>query len=215
MSASGSAQRAGAARRAVIVFARLPQLGKVKTRLAAALGDAAALAIYRELLDDTLNRVDACPGIERRLCVTGDDAGGLAEALVAPRGYRLMRQCEGDLGARMAQALREALDGGARALLLGCDCPGIDAGVLDEAFDALDAHDMVFVPTEDGGYAMVGARADHPAAFAGVDWGTARVMSQTRVRLREHAIGWRELATQWDVDEPRDWARLLRERGAR
>jgi rSAM/selenodomain-associated transferase 1 len=215
MSASGSAPGTGAARRVVIVFARLPQLGKVKTRLAAALGDSAALAIYRELLDDTLKRVDACPGIERRLCVTGDDPGGLAEALATLRGYRLMRQGDGDLGARMAQALREALDDGARALLLGCDCPGIDAGVLDEAFDALDAHDMVFVPTEDGGYAMVGARIDHPGAFAGIDWGTAGVMSQTRARLCEHAIRWRELATLWDVDEPQDWARLLRERGAR
>jgi rSAM/selenodomain-associated transferase 1 len=201
-------------RRVVIVFARLPQLGRVKSRLAAALGEATALAIYRELLDDTLARVAGCASVERWLCVTGDDPEGHGEALARSRGYRLTRQIDGDLGARMAASLREALAGGARALLLGCDCPGIDARVLDQAFEALARHDLVFVPTEDGGYALVGASVDAPAVFESIAWGGSGVMAQTRVRLARLGLSWHELPTLWDVDEPQDWQRVLRARRA-
>ena len=107
----------------------------------------------------------------------------------------------------MAAALRDALRGHRRALLLGCDCPGIDGPVLGEAFAALESHDMVFVPTEDGGYALVGARLDAPAVFQDVSWGSPSVMAQTRARLRAQALRWHELPTLWDVDEPRDWLR--------
>jgi rSAM/selenodomain-associated transferase 1 len=203
------------ARRVVIVFARLPELGRVKSRLAAVLGEPAALAIHRELLDDTLARVAACASAERWLCVTGDDPEGCGEALALPHGYRLTRQIDGDLGARMAAALREALEGGAHALLLGCDCPGIDARVLEQAFEALARHDMVFVPTEDGGYALVGARVDAPAAFEAITWGADSVMMQTRERLGRLGLSWHELPTLWDVDEAQDWVRVLRAREAR
>ena len=204
----------GTARRVVIVFARLPQLGRVKSRLAAALGEAAALAIYRELLDDTLARVAGCASVERWLCVTGEDPEGQGEVLARSHGYRLTRQIDGDLGARMAASLREALAGGSRALLLGCDCPGIDARVLQQAFEVLARHDLVFVPTEDGGYALVGARVDAPAVFQTIAWGGSSVMAQTRARLAMLGLSWRELPTLWDVDEPQDWARVLDARRA-
>ena len=201
--------------RHLIVFARAPELGRVKTRLAARLGPHKALAIHRELLAHTLAAVARIEGVSPWLCVTGHDPGRRMVALARRHGMRWVAQPDGDLGERMARALRDRLREGGQAVLIGCDCPPIDAEVIRAAFAALAGHDMVFGPTEDGGYALVGARRDAPAAFRGIDWSTARVMGQTRERLAAAGLRWHELPTLWDVDEAPDWRRFLAWRGGR
>ena len=211
MSRAGSAEPGGAIdgrRELVILFARSPRLGQVKSRLAATLGAAAALQAYRELLEHALAAVASCPGVERWLCLTGDDPDGEAAALAARFGLRLAAQSGADLGERMARALRDGLAGHARVVLIGCDCPPIDAAVLQAALRALASHDLVFGPTEDGGYALVGTRMPCDAIFGSMEWGTATVMSRTRERLRAEGLSAFELPTLWDVDEAADWARF-------
>ena len=192
----------------VIVFARSPRLGQVKSRLAATLGAAAALQAYRELLDHALAAAAGCADVDRWLCLTGDDSDGQAAALAARYGLRVVAQSDGDLGQRMAQALRAGLAGHSRVVLIGCDCPPIDARVLRSALRALESHDLVFGPTEDGGYALVGTRAPCDPVFASVAWGTAAVMTQTRERFRQEGLTAFELPVLWDVDEAADWARF-------
>jgi hypothetical protein len=197
----------GAARR-LLVFARAPVPGLVKTRLIPALGAAAAAALYGRLLERTL--ATACvvaPGQVELWCTP--DTGAPAFAAAAERwGVSLHPQPPGDLGVRMHTALAAALDRGARALLVGCDCPALTADDLEQAFAALDADDVVLGPAADGGYVLVGARRLSPLLFMGIDWGGPRVLRQTRARLV--ALGWRwhELRTLWDVDRPEDLARL-------
>jgi glycosyltransferase A (GT-A) superfamily protein (DUF2064 family) len=96
-------------------------------------------------------------------------------------------------------------------LLIGSDCAVLTPGLLRRAAAALADHDMVFVPAEDGGYVLVGARAGArlAPAFTGIAWSTARVMAQTREALAAAAIGMAELEPLWDIDEPADWQRAV------
>jgi rSAM/selenodomain-associated transferase 2/rSAM/selenodomain-associated transferase 1 len=125
----------------------------------------------------------------------------------ARSGATLHPQRGDDLGARMQAALRSALDRGRPALLIGTDCPALDAAHLAAAADALRDHDAVFVPAEDGGYVLVGlARAVD--AFEGIAWSGAGVMAATRARLAAAGASWRELPPLWDVDRAEDLRRL-------
>lgn len=192
----------------LIVFARVPQLGRVKTRLAKALGEQAALAAHRSLLWHAVAMAGAVAGATRWLSLAGEDAEGECAALAHRHEMRLMHQVDGDLGQRMAAALRHCLEAGAqRVVLMGCDCPPIDARVLCAALRALMTHDSVWGPTEDGGYGLVGLRRPADGLFDAIEWSTPRVMEQTRARLRASGMSAVELPLLWDVDELADWHR--------
>jgi glycosyltransferase A (GT-A) superfamily protein (DUF2064 family) len=96
---------------------------------------------------------------------------------------------------------------------VGSDCPALTADHLRQADRVLrDGVDAVFVPCEDGGYALIGLRRVDPRLFEDVAWGGAAVMAQTRARLTGLGWRWRELETLWDVDRPEDYERLLASR---
>jgi hypothetical protein len=119
-----------------------------------------------------------------------------------------MRQCDGDLGARMLAALVAA---NAPALVVGTDCPALTAEHLRTAADILrGGTDAVLVPAEDGGYALIGLRAPEPALFSDMRWSTPSVMDETRRRLERLGMSWQEPVTLWDVDLPADLQRLRR-----
>ena len=110
----------------------------------------------------------------------------------------------------MLYAFESALAAHARVLLLGSDCPALTAPHLLQADRALrDGADAVFVPCEDGGYALIGLRRVAARLFDGIVWGGRDVMASTRVRLDALGWRWRELETLWDVDRPEDYQRLL------
>jgi glycosyltransferase A (GT-A) superfamily protein (DUF2064 family) len=92
-------------------------------------------------------------------------------------------------------------------LIVGTDCPALTPAHLQQAADALQTHDAVLIPAEDGGYVLIGLRRALPEVFRRVDWSTPRVLAQTRERLSAVGALWAELPTLWDVDEPQDWAR--------
>jgi glycosyltransferase A (GT-A) superfamily protein (DUF2064 family) len=92
-------------------------------------------------------------------------------------------------------------------LIVGTDSPVLTREHLQQAADALQTHDAVVIPAEDGGYVLIGLRRALPSAFQQVDWSTPRVMAQTRERLSAVGARWVELATLWDVDDPQDWQR--------
>ena len=194
----------------VIVFARAPRPGTVKTRLVPPLAPEEAAALHARLVKRTLATVRAASF--RRIELHGtpdiDDpffrfcAGHFAAVLVAQSGA--------DLGARMLAAIQPALAACSRVLLLGSDCPALAARHLRQADRALrEGSDAVFVPCEDGGYALIGLWRVDPRLFDGVAWGGASVMEETRARLRQLGWSWRELETLWDVDRPEDYERLV------
>jgi glycosyltransferase A (GT-A) superfamily protein (DUF2064 family) len=111
----------------------------------------------------------------------------------------------------MRHTLEAAAARGERMLLIGSDCPAITAEHLARAAAALEAHDAVFTPAEDGGYVLVGIARPLPHVFEDVAWGTDGVMATTRARLGATGARWHELPPLWDVDRPDDYHRLRRE----
>jgi rSAM/selenodomain-associated transferase 2/rSAM/selenodomain-associated transferase 1 len=114
-------------------------------------------------------------------------------------------QGSGDLGQRMAIALQQALEAGARrVVLIGSDCPFLTPTLLDQAFEALQHHDLVLGPALDGGYYLIGLRYPCPDLFQSVDWGTERVLDQTRAIAQRLNLRWQELTPLRDLDRPED-----------
>jgi rSAM/selenodomain-associated transferase 1 len=203
---------------ALLVFAREPVAGTVKTRLAKALGAPRALEAYRELLEATLAyateaRAQGIVGVIELWC-TPEPGAPFFRALAARIGASLHAQSDGDLGARMRSAIADALTRNACALLIGTDCPMLGAAGLAAAGQMLATHDAVLGPAEDGGFVLVGARI--PVAFDGVRWSSAHTLQDTRAAWTRAEVRWSELPPCWDVDEPADLARwnALRRRPA-
>ncbi|MFT5446214.1 MAG: rSAM/selenodomain-associated transferase 1 [Gammaproteobacteria bacterium] len=196
---------------AVIVFARAPQLGRVKTRLTPSLGEQGALDLYRAMLRHALEVANQCAADELILACTPDTRDPQLRDMGKAVGARLEAQQGVDLGARMCYALSGALHRHQVALLIGSDCPSLQsADLLDARKRALNeqasARDeaMVFIPATDGGYVLVGGSACWPEIFVDMPWGTADVMKQTRQRLRSKRHTWHELEAQHDIDTAED-----------
>ena len=194
----------------VIVFAKAPQPGAVKTRLIPLLGAEAAAGLHARLVERTLDiaRAAALKRVELH-CAPGieDPFFGFCAGQF---GAFLKPQSGGDLGARMHNAFAQALGAHARVLLIGTDCPALTARHLGQADRALrDGADAVFAPCEDGGYALIGLTRADAKLFDGIAWGSDSVMTATRSRLRQLGWTWSELETLWDIDRPEDYGRLM------
>jgi len=191
----------------VIVFARSPEPGRVKTRLAPLLGERGAARLYARMLEQALRTASAARvGRVELYCASGIRSPYF-KRIRECFGVRLQSQGRGDLGERMYRALRRHPG----AVLIGSDCPALRPADLRAAACALRAGaDAVLSPSEDGGYALIGLRRAARSVFDGVAWGGPKVLDQTRTRLRRRGWRWRELRTVWDVDRPEDLARLRR-----
>lgn len=196
----------GAADR-LALFARAPVLGSVKSRLAAGIGEAAALAAHRTLVADALARLADGDGWRLELWVAGDPAHPEVAGWCGRYGLEVRRQVGDDLGARMRSALADMLTRGTKAVLTGCDCPTIDAEYVAAAFAELDRCGLVVGPAEDGGYGLIGVRGEMPDVFSGIPWGSADVLAVTLDRARALGVETSVLDEVWDVDDLPDWER--------
>lgn len=190
------------------VFAKAPLPGAAKTRLIPALGARGAARLHRRLVQRALTVARATtPGNVTLWCAPDADHR-FFRALARQHTIALAAQHGADLGARMRHAFEHHTPHGA-TLLIGSDCPALTPAHLHDAANALHGgHDAVFIPAEDGGYVLVGLRQPQAAVFADIDWGTPRVMAQTRARLAAAGLRWTELPALWDVDRPDDLPRL-------
>lgn len=196
----------------IVVFAKAPIPGFAKTRLAARLGPEAAAALHARMVERTVEQACAVEAATVELACTPTIDHPLFVRLAQRWPVTRTPQGEGDLGVRMHGAIAAALSGAPRAIVIGTDCPGLDAAYLREASAALRAgHDVVLGPAEDGGYVLVGATVVAPGMFQHVAWSTPTVLADTRLALRACKLSWFELSWRWDVDRPDDFERLLRE----
>lgn len=196
----------------LLVFARAPVAGTVKTRLAATEGAVRALAVYRSLLDATLASALAARAahvvtdIELWRTPEGDPA---ALAALATRHGLVPRVQHGpDLGARMAHAIADALQRAPRVLLVGTDCPVLTPAYLAQASAHLGTHDAVLGPAEDGGYVLVGAR--RPLHLDAVRWSTPHACADTQAAFAAQRASCALLPPLWDVDDAAGLARFER-----
>lgn len=190
----------------VILFARSPVEGRVKTRLARDVGEARALELYRwcgaaiaaQLRDDRW---------QCWVAHTPSDQRAETEEWLGPAD-RWIAQRDGDLGARLAGAVQDAFaEGDGPVLLVGTDCPAVTAERVAEALRELTTHDAVLGPAYDGGYYLLGLRRPL-AVFDEVAWSTETVADETRARLRRERATWVELPTERDLDEAGDLVAL-------
>lgn len=193
----------------IAVFARAPVAGQAKTRLIPRLGAEGAARLQQQLIEGALARARSLPGARVTLWTTGavDDAATFRTASAA--GAHLRVQRGEDLGARMAAAFAETLDGRHPMLLIGTDCPAQTVDDLRAALVALDAADAVVQPAEDGGYVMIGMALPHPGLFERIAWGSDSVLAATRDRARELGLRLAELPTCWDLDRDEDLDRAV------
>jgi rSAM/selenodomain-associated transferase 1 len=191
---------------AVLVFVRAPERGRVKTRLAAAIGDEAALRIYRRLAEHTLRGAGALAvdSVRVRVHHTPADAGDAVRAWLGDEPVYLP-QADGDLGRRMEDAFARAFaDGAGRVVIVGSDLPDVSASLLRRAFAALDVHPAVLGPARDGGYYLLGLTGMVSGIFDGIAWSTPEVLAATLARFRAAGIEPAMLEELADVDEVED-----------
>jgi uncharacterized protein len=188
----------------VAVLAKAPIAGFAKTRLAPVLGSEGAAALQARLLDRAIATACAASVGPVTLWVTPNVEHPVVRSVCEHFGVTVALQPEGDLGVRMLTAM-PARNG----LIIGTDCPALTPSHLHIAANVLrDGTDVVVVPVEDGGYALIGMRVPEPALFVDMPWSTPEVMAQTRRRLRQLRLSWQEPVTLWDVDVPEDLKRL-------
>ncbi|KAL4436628.1 hypothetical protein ABPG75_003767 [Micractinium tetrahymenae] len=167
---------------AVVVFARLPVPGQVKTRLAAAVGNEAAAMFYKRCAERVIATLAGLAGAAIYLFYAQGEEEAAVAAWLAPLqvpGLTLVPQLQApDLGARMEHAMRHAFARGhQRVAILGTDVPDLAAGIVARALQALDTHQAVFGPAEDGGYYLLALSSLPPGLFQGIEWSTHTVLA--------------------------------------
>jgi rSAM/selenodomain-associated transferase 1 len=193
----------------LLVFAKAPVPGTVKTRLMPSIDAEACARLYERLIEGALQTATRAELCSVELWCAPDRTHPFFEECAQKFGVRTCAQKGDSLGMRMHNALASALPTCSMCVLIGCDCPALDAEYLVQAFEALDnGCRVVLGPAEDGGYVLIGARRTTKHLFERIDWGEPTVLNYTRARLRKLRWDWRELKTLWDVDRPADLERL-------
>ncbi len=189
------------------IFAKLPQPGQVKTRLAAATSPAFAAEVADAMLRDTLDRLAGIDA-ERWLVFAPTDADAALTEIVSGR-YQLTRQGDGDLGQRLQRFIQAKMRTGTeRIVVVGADSPTMPIDIVELAFRELASANVVVGPATDGGYYLIGCARRVPPIFTGIAWGTATVLRDTMVRLDADAR-FALLPPWYDVDTLDD-LRMLR-----
>ncbi|WP_245969742.1 TIGR04282 family arsenosugar biosynthesis glycosyltransferase [Thiocapsa rosea] len=196
----------------ILIFAKAPIPGLVKTRLIPTLGPAGAAELACDLLERLVRRLSDARLAPVELWCSPDPEHSLFRALAESVGVALRTQRGDDLGERLSRAAEDALGRAETVLLVGADIPELDAAYCASALAALAESDAVLGPAEDGGYVLLGLNASAPELFTDMPWGGERVAAITRRRIA--SLGWRcpELPVLWDLDRPED---LMRYRALR
>ncbi len=186
----------------LIIFVKAPRPGWVKTRLAESLGPDAACDAYKRMVKRLLREVEALPNVQLRF--SPDDAESELGRWLRP-GWTILPQGGGDLGARLSRTFAGSFAAGAaRVAIIGSDCPFISVDDIEQAWSALNDHDVVLGPAHDGGYWLVALRAPAPVIFEDIPWSTGRVLNVTLSRARESGLRVHLLRELRDVDTVED-----------
>ena len=181
----------------LFIFVKNPEQGMVKTRLAADIGNDAALNVYNRLLEYTesvATRIEVHKQIWYSKEIESDD-------LWPDSGYEKRIQSGKDLGERMSNAFSENEKSGfKKQVIIGSDCAELTAGHINKAFSKLDEYDVVLGPSEDGGYYLLGMRSYKPELFEGMSWSTENLYLETKETIRSLKLSFAELEMLNDID---------------
>ncbi len=189
------------AERALIIFVRNPELGKVKTRLAQQLGDQRALAIYLALLQHTrqiAEQIEADRLLFYSHFIDNEDDW-------SNESFEKLLQVTGDLGAKITSGFQKAFEQHAQVLIIGSDCASLTTAIVEEGFAALKTHDFVLGPALDGGYYLLGMNHFTPSLFEGIPWSTDQVASLSLDKMKALGGSCHLLPALSDIDYAEDW----------
>ncbi|MCH7872425.1 MAG: TIGR04282 family arsenosugar biosynthesis glycosyltransferase [Planctomycetes bacterium] len=188
-------------RTTVLIFARYPQPGKVKTRMTPPLTPEEAAELHLASLRTVCESLQACRDLTSVLIVTPDERANDLAAMLADHVAESWAQGDGSLGERLCRTTDRAFEAGADAvLMIGADSPTLPVRLVRNALTALTSHEAVLGPTHDGGYYLLGLRGPIPLLFDRIDWGTDRVAEQTRQRALEVGVVLAEVRSWYDLD---------------
>ena len=194
----------------LLIFAKPPVPGQVKTRLIPRLGAQGAARLYEQLIQRTLTLAVQAAHCPVQLWCASDSDHPFFRQCAGDFNVTLHQQHGADLGERMHHAFAAVLAHHPYAILIGSDCPTLQAADLRQGFSSLDeGSDAVIAPAMDGGYVLLGLRRPSPALFTDMPWSSGEELGETRRRLQQLGWQWRELASQRDVDRPEDVEELL------
>jgi len=209
-SSSETVVRSSGSERVLVIMAKAPRPGAVKTRLTPGLSPEAITAFYCCLLDDTLALARSLGDVEVAIMCPDTDVNELAQ-LAGSEASVVAQKGEG-LAAGLTSVFAHFVeDHPRRTIAFNSDSPHLPCSVLAEAFETLAAHDIVIGPTQDGGYYLVGAKASHPTLFASDGMGTRSALERllSRARALELSVGFAD--SFYDIDVADDLARLAAE----
>ena len=188
----------------IVIFAKAPVAGAVKTRLIPALGAQGAARLALRMLTHTVTEALAAGAGPVELCVSPSPAAPVWPSFALARNVCWSDQGDGDLGTRMARAVRRVIEAGESILLIGADCPELDRNQLRHAAESLHRHDATMFPTVDGGYVLLGLKRFDTAIFKDIEWSTSTVAAATLSRLEQ--LGWtvQHNPAVRDIDQPDD-----------
>ena len=193
----------------IILFAKLPVAGKVKTRLQPRLSAQEAADLYRSFLLDCAETAASTTAARKVIACSPAGSAEAVRELLGPlaAAFDFIPQPDTDLGNRMEVLFEHSFDGGAgRTVVVGSDSPSLSPGLIDEAFDLLRRPELVLGPCIDGGYYLIGQRQLDRTLFRGIEWSTSRVFRQTLEAAAGLGLG---LLPPWyDVDTAADAAFL-------
>lgn len=192
----------------IVIFAKAPLPGNVKTRLIPALGAEGAAALAQRLLAHTLHQALEAKLGDVELCMSPGPADPAWHGVALPDAVVQTAQGEGDLGERMARAVRRSMPDAESAprcvMLVGTDCPALTAPLLEQAAQQLKNHDAVLLPAHDGGYVLLGLKSLCPELFENMAWSTSVVGAETLRRMATLNLRVWQGHTLHDIDEPAD-----------
>ena len=192
----------------VIVFAKPPLAGRVKTRLIPELGPELALNAHCEMVDLTLKKVVQLD-CSSSLWLSENSQEGASWGQKYSLPVEVQRS--GDLGTKMVDAISKRLAASpVKVVLIGSDCPILSQEDIRDSFLWLDQCDVVILPCEDGGYGLIGMKQTHAELFSEISWGTPKVTSETLDRARNSNLSVKCGREIWDVDDIEGWRRYQR-----
>ena len=195
----------------LVIFAKAPIPGQVKTRLAKQTGQLQAARIYRQLLSHQTQALKGLDTCKIEIHCSPDTRHPYLRQCAQQLNAGLYKQTGRDLGIRMFNALRSGLKRSEICVLIGSDMPTINIYDINSSIDLLaQGADVVFLPAEDGGYGLVAMKTANAALFRNMCWSQSDVLDKTLARARRLGLSCKLLPARADIDSKRDYINYLR-----
>lgn len=192
----------------LIIFAKAPIIGKVKTRLIPALGAEGACQLYEEMARKIIVNLSESKICQAKVYSHLDITHQFFKDLEISNALKVYPQHGNDLGERMFQAVKSRLIKFSKVIVIGTDCPDYSADYIESAIHVLDKKDVVIGPATDGGYVLIGMKTPEPHVFTQIKWGQNTVLEKTLERLIEKSLTYQLLSPLHDIDVPADLKHL-------